>query len=492
MNALKQFANNKKSTLFFCFFFTSFDEKMRPGFAHLELPSYSRSQSDASTHSYLSYDSRDNADGLSVQPSVSTATTYDVDSALIFGLVADNSTVSTLPTYSLGATVEPVTRKNLQHNMLKITINSPRDTYSIGDIIRGKILFSPVKEVEIHRIFIVLECKIATFKPGWQSDYTTSRNMVFTYHTVPVDALPLDLRAQKNFLYTFPFTLQVPQMQTDGDLCKLNLDHHLNLPPSVGSLSGVTESLNNLPGDVARINYQLRATVQQIEEDTRQVSHFCNGVKYLHFIPSYHPSPSAIKVLLQKSYSSRHELKKSVWKKSTRGIAELKVLHLPVLSMNINQTVNVLLALSFCPKFSEASNPPPMVAQMTTQLVARTYYSVKEEIPIAMRESKARQVTQTFVLNKLTTATTPWELAFTEFTDNPPISTTPMYSTQFQIPVTLPQDKSITPNFETCLIARDYLLKIKMYFQDSTMVSVSVPAVIVARLPLNFLPISTL
>lgn len=416
------------------------------------------------------------------------STQYSKSSTSMYGsdLLEDTDTLAPLPTYCPGTSVEPVTEQNALYSMAKVLVNDPKETYDIGDLIQGTIKFSPVKNVQLHAISIVLECKVGTVYGKWPSSRKTKRRMVLTHYVVPSTSLPRTKRACPKKLYTFPFTLQIPQAQTQHTSCELGLDEHMQLPPSMGSLGNISHLEYNVPGDVARINYQLRALVQIVEPDQDKPVSFCIGIEYLHFTPSYFPSIASLHQLSRQEFSIRQKLKKYLWTKVAKRTVGINVLHLPVLSMTSTQTVNIPIQLSFSPDQLDPASPPLMVSKITTQLVAQTFYSYSKEIPIAKEKSEKEKVVQPFLLSKLSIGTTAWKLD-----DSNTSAATPTYSTTLEVPVLLPQARHITPTFESCLVSRDYKLEVTVHFENKSKVAIVVPAVVVARLPPRISPIPT-
>lgn len=444
------------------------------------LPSYSPVSPAYSTGPAVSIATTLSDEDMSRQYTESTTSTYVSD------LVQDVDSLSPLPFYCSGASVEQVTDQNALYSMPKVSVNNLKDTYDIGDIIDGTIKFCPVKEVKLHAVFVVLECKVATVHSKWQSSQHTGRRMIFTHYVVPTASLPQDKIAMPKMIYAFPFTLQVPAAQTQGISCETGVHEHLQLPPSVGSLTGISHLEDNLPSDVARINYQLRATVQVVEPGTAdKIINFCHGTEFLHFTPSYFPSIASLQNLSRlENFSTSQKLKKQLWRKAPKGSVEIQILHVPVLSMAPTQIVTIPLQLIFFPEQTDSAITPPMVSQITTNLVSQTFYTYDKEIPAAKDKSEKQKVTRPFLLSKLAIGTTAWNLHSAS-------KSIPAYSTVLEVPVSLPKTRLITPTFETCLVARDYKLQVTVHLQNKSRVAVEVPVVVVARLPPGLSPVPT-
>lgn len=407
---------------------------------------------------------------------------YSISSS-IHDLVTNNAEMPDLPSYSIGANIQPVTTQNALATMLKVSITNPKPTYDIGDFIYGTMTFAPRKEVEIDRIFAVLEGEETTVKSTWSADVFTRRKMNLAFHVVPQTALPLDMKAKPGFLYSFPFAIQIPGSQPPQPKCSTNTPEHKRLPPSLGSPAEHAIPLNNLPGNVARVTYRIRATVKTQEPRTGKSVEHCHGLSFIHITPSYSLTPAALERVHKQPRSSYLESKKNLLKKSSKGALELKLPEIPALPLFSTHTTRIPLLISFMPTTEAGLNAPPQVSQITTKLNSRTLYSTEVEFPTSpASESPSNSISkvhQSFPLNKLSPAATPWELDIAKAAQ---AGVKTAYTSLFHLPVLLQWNKLLTPTFESCFVARDYTIEVKVSFQDKSSISISVPINIVASM----------
>lgn len=386
-----------------------------------------------------------------------------------------------LPSYSTGGDVQPITSDNHIPGILKIKIESAQPTYDIGNIIYGRVTFSPSKDVELASISVTLEGEESTIKSGWTAELLSKRHFNLAQHIVPVTALPPDLRAVPGFLYTFPFSVQIPEILPQ-EACTDAFPDHVRLPPSLGSSPEFSIPPNNLPGNVARIFYHLHAcvNVSAITETQGLKSH--HAYNFVHLIPSYSLSPNAsLSTRKTSSHKARCFLKKGLLQTS-KGSVELRLKDVPVIPKYSSSATNIPLRISFLPSKHDVTAPPPSIMSISIRMASRTRYMCGNSFTASQNLEDVNEVNtfmQRFFLERVLTANTSWELDMEIASQE---SLRAAYSAEIPLSISLPDSKLIVPTFESFYIARDYKLEVSVFLQDGLMLMVSAPVNVVSSL----------
>lgn len=194
---------------------------------------------------------------FSPESSQSTAATSDVfpdqsqndrenpaDSTL--PLVMSTTHDSLLPSYTTGARITPnpnfftsnnrsfstnfssssnngISDSNAVLSALTLQITNPppfpRSHYDIGDIIQGTIMFAPWKKgadnkQAITSVMVVLQGLEVSMANGGVATHRTFR---LAYHVVPDMAMPPEGIVAAGYVYSFPFSVQVPEVRQEND-----------------------------------------------------------------------------------------------------------------------------------------------------------------------------------------------------------------------------------------------------------------------------------
>lgn len=395
-----------------------------------------------------------------------------------------------LPSYSSGADVQPITSENSFSGILKVTVENSKISYDIGDVIHGKLSFSPVKPIELSSISVSFEGEESTVKNAWNSEVHTKRKLSLGRHTVLPSSLPSDMKAIPGFIYSFPFSFRVPDVLPE-EVCTDRVLDHIRLPPSLGSSPNFILPMNNLPDNVARIFYLLHATVEYKDSTQSDDIKKFHAFNFLHILPSFSLTPENIKRAQVSSSSGIQSLRKGLFK-SSNGSVELQVKNLPAIPKHCSTIATVPLVVSFYPNKKSSKATPPQITQVSVKLISRTLFTTQtgfKTSPPNLDTPEATTVMQKHFLRQITPANTIWEEH-----EMPPTSTgngnsQHVYKTVFNIPVSLHDSKLITPTFESCFIARDYTLDFTVRFEDKSIFCVSAPVNVVSTLsPRSNLP----
>lgn len=365
--------------------------------------------------------------------------------------------VESLPEYSTGFTITPLTPQNAITSRLQIKIDHQgfNNSFDIGDVVSGKLILSPKSTVKVVRMHIVLSIHEVAKQTGWIVNKYTSHVRELSKFVIPLNLSPLV--TSPGYIYEVPFSFQLPEYVSESPCLHANSDH-LRLPPSLGSPPDLNNERNNLENNAARINYRLEATTN-IFDDVKKVSHqFASAFNYIHVVPSY-TMPDFERNLTGSSFyvngsvSRRNSLLMSSFEEKFK----LEFLNIPFIPM----TGASIAALSFI-LTPPHSVHPPKILELTIKLRAYTHYSVEEPPKV-----------NKFTLMSMKPSATSWtKLDACSF------------QTVLNLPLMLPQkNKLITPSFASCVISRNYELEVSVTMQGcATSLKICVPVTVVANL----------
>lgn len=170
-----------------------------------------------------------------------------------------------------------------------LTIRVDRTKFSIGEVIQGTIMFVPWRKKDnntpqaITGVNLLLFAQETTYSnPGSNTSVACSHTYKLGYHIVPEMAMPPDGTVSPGYIYSFPFSVQVPNVKVSPEeecKCAAHIEH-THLAPSFSR-----------PG--VKVEYQLCATVRgpqisTLTSESRIVA-LCRDVCELEIVPSYPP-----------------------------------------------------------------------------------------------------------------------------------------------------------------------------------------------------------
>lgn len=348
--------------------------------------------------------------------------------------------------------------------------------YDVGDIIQGTIMFAPWKKgdeekQEISSVTVVLQGQEVTLASG---GIVCNRVFPITYHIVPDMAMPPEGAVTPGYIYSFPFSLQIPEMRQEGTggECKCQKKHQ-TLPPTFPG--GILDSAATT-SDTARIYYQICAAVRgplynTTTHETKIIT-LCRSVFDIHVIPSYtigqvlpESQQQVTPPVAQLEIKSRSGMN---WMKSSKlqcnGIlrAEMQQQQQPMcLAVDFGYSTLIPIDLSF--HSLGTGNPAnlPQIQRISLELLARTTYNTSRksislsEARIARKQPAFKIAFQRFVLSHVD-MTSDNSCQWTKRVSSEGTSNDNSYGTQLNIPLTWEPTTSIPPTFESCSIERDY------------------------------------
>ena len=381
-----------------------------------------------------------------------------------------------LPSYSKGIEVHPA---NLDPDYeVKIDISNPRDVYDIGDIICGVVKFSPPRPIKISSVFVIIEGKERT-RRGWLYHHCATKHIKLAYYILPI--IPDDFEVIPGGIYTFPFTLQIPEL-LPIDHCKCNRIEHLRIPPSVDTRSGIDIADVNIQQKAASISYHLGACVKVEVPNNSLINNKYQTLQNIRIVPSYSLSIKEAAKIANHPHSVHKSIKTSLLRKSEKTTIALSLGRLETLSIvdNSRKPLAVPLQITLDAVSERDVMSVFQIQRVGVSLLAHTSY--KCEASVSSSHSGAPETsTQKFVLPPLISPISAWKLCPSGSGSN----NGAVYTVGFDIPIILHiNPRQLVPNFESCLMSRHYSLAVTVFFKGNS-IGIEIPVNIV-RNPLSY------
>lgn len=419
-------------------------------------------------------------------------------------LTAATTNESLLPSYTTGAEIRPnINPQNAQSDTLtsalKVQINnepSNGQSYDVGDIIQGTIMFAPWKKgdkdkQEISSVMVVLQGVEVSMANGGLGNNRTFR---LAFHLVPDLAMPPDGTVSVGYIYSFPFSVQIPELRQTEETpepdcpchCKDSEGQplHRTLPPTFPG--GNVDSLNNNGATIetAHIRYQLCAMVRgplynSVTHETKTTT-VCKSIQDIQVTPSYTTYPASAvdqatpPVMGEVEVRPRQGLFKAS-RKSASGTLHIQMSGQPI-NLAVDQAYSALIPLDLTFMGSSSSSAMPTISRISLDLVARTSYTTSRRYMSLQdaRVSKPSVVKTGFERIPLSHVDMVSSCEWTTREDGSSKAT-------INVPLTWEPTLSISPSFESCTIEREYKFSASVHVQGAKLpVRVQVPAHIVA------------
>lgn len=404
---------------------------------------------------------------------------------------------SLLPTYTTGASVTPMNASSAGSHSdaltsaltLRITNQPSRGTaYDLGDIIQGTILFAPWKKPdgddlqEISSVMVVLQCVESGVAGGGKMNTRTFR---LTYHIVPDMAMPPDGMVSTGYIYSFPFSLQIPHIrQEDDGPCQCHSgseqppEHcmHSSLPPTFPSGS------EREPADTPTIKYQLCAMVRGPHYNTltheTKTTTICRTVQDIHLIPSYTSYPASAAGVPVRPISVAVDIqpRPGFFKSSKKlcgGKLEVSIPGQGV-DLAVDRGASMLVPLDLRFVGAVTGTTTPQIQRVTLELCARTSYSTSRK---GMSLLEARKNKPAFA--KTTFHSIP--LAVMDGSQCQWTKLSTHFSASLSVPFEWRPTTAIPPAFKSCTVEREYKFGACVYIEGlRTPLRLQVPAQVVS------------
>lgn len=316
------------------------------------------------------------------------------------------------PSYGSECIIEELTAKN--RPLRPITINfsqfpdSKKRAYSNGDSIIATLLIAPTIPINLESISVSFEAEEVVRKSSWSHVQFLRRHIKLANHDFL--NLPQDSALLPGYLYSFPFSLEIPQIQSatacdnadpSADPTFIRQCHHNCNSPSVGfnhlklpSTSGChpnqsVSPLVDLASKTARVTYKLKPLVKGFEMHTGKPFVGIESDVFVKVLPSY-PLPAQLLTPPPVPYTAfRQYTKKSGFSllssgKKSVGTIKLTINRYPILPIYTHdeETPKIALTLQYFPDIAntEKSTSPPAIHNVSLYLKARTISSCRAPI----------------------------------------------------------------------------------------------------------------
>lgn len=337
--------------------------------------------------------------------------------------------------------------------------------------------------------------------------------------------LPPDTLLRAGFLYSFPFSIEIPEIQS-STACRDIEDHghtvgdyHLRVPPTLAHPPEYPVPASDMPNNAARITYKLTAVLKRFSPKTGEPVAYASTHIYINISPSYAVAPEDL-VPPAIPFKSFVEVTKRSGKLSSSkkplGVAQLTFDHFPILPLSTKTVTMLPLSIKFYPSKSAPNTPPPPIRRLSVYLKARTVYSNEtsfKTLPtnfgavrnlqiesrfsdvidpakgLSLNASKDstnshlppgfKEVFQTYIVTQMNTSCGfQWPQTPVPVSHN---SSRQVYDASFAIPMVMPtsHQHALIPSYRSCFTMRDYTVVICAEFSSSCILNIEVPAVLV-------------
>lgn len=332
----------------------------------------------------------------------------------LYAEASDPSTVDSQPPpeYGSDCTVEKVTSKNRPSRPISIQFSHFSDnkkrTYSNGDCIIGTLIIAPTIPIQIESISLSLEGEEVIRNSTWSYDQYLRRHMKLARHEIV--NLPRDSVLTPENLYKFPFSLEIPQVQsiqacsdiskaTDSDLirkchhtCTSGVGlNHLKLPSTLSvhpnqSISPLIDSGSKH----ARVTYKLKPLIHGLELRTGLPYAATESDVFIKIVPSYPLpaqllAPPPVPYNAFRQYSKKSGLSLISSSKKIAGTAQLTTNQYPIVPLYTcpDNPTKLALTVRYFPNRqngTESNQGPPSINNVCLYLKSRTVSSYQTSI----------------------------------------------------------------------------------------------------------------
>ncbi|KAI9746282.1 MAG: hypothetical protein M1835_002452, partial [Candelina submexicana] len=404
---------------------------------------------------------------------------------------------------------------------IKISLNDdPQGTYGAYvksyttlDRLDGEVSVTVPQDTRFDNVEITFEGFAKTYverlTPAATVNARTEAFQIFLKLNQPIDepTLPQPRVLEAGRTYKFPFTFVVPEQllpRACVHSCESNQVHdaHLRLPPSLGDPNLASSGnclLDDLAPAMSKISYAVKVRItRNRNSDSKQIT-VGDKSKKVRIIPSTEEQPPLNIYEGDEQYVLRMEkdIKKGIFKgklgRLTMSASQPKSLLLPppqaaVCATTTMATVN----LRFDP--SELSSQPPRLGTLSSKMKVATYFSSKPMKDFPTKSSAISDYSRGLYVDSVPLSSRCIESAQWEKHEPDRSMGKAFYTAKVLVPITLPKNKSFTPTFHSCLVARIYQLDLTLSVQASGVMTdptlhLKVPLQILAARNLSATPI---
>lgn len=308
------------------------------------------------------------------------------------------------PEYGADCTIEPLNSFNRPSRPISIKFshfpNGKKNSYSNGDAVIGTLKIAPTTAIHAESISIYLEGEEVVKNSTWSYDQVLRRHMKLARHDIV--NLPEDNQLIPGYLYSFAFSIEIPQIQSisackdlvkDADPITLHHNHHncdgsigfshLNLPSSMGVHPDQSVSpLVDVGSQTARVSYKLKPILRGLNQTTASPYVAVESDFYITILPSY-PLPLHLLTPPETPFTAIQQFSRKsgllATAKKSVGTLQVTADRFPILPLYTRDShvIELPLNIKFFPeaKCDTSEDAPPTIQSASLYLKARTVYS---------------------------------------------------------------------------------------------------------------------
>lgn len=289
---------------------------------------------------------------------------------------------------------------------------------------------------------------------------------------------PRILRANTTYSFYFSFILPEHLLETECEY----IDCHRKLPSSLGK--GSTFTHDDCAPDMARITYQVHAKVLHLKADNRRTMPFQHSSN-ITVVAAYEPNISTLphhhfqdqEVSYSESggftrfYRTSKTLERSLLRRAPPGKVTLEASILnPFIYLQQNSAAPLLLAVSYSPHSTKSE--PPRVESVSVKLRVYTYSSTISMTYLPVPNSQATDprlgvYCESYVINS-TVFPTSFASQWTQ-------ESAGHYTFNKTLTLQSPQNRTLVPNFWSCLVGRQYEASVTVVLSGVGSLSLKIP-----------------
>ncbi|KAE8374592.1 hypothetical protein BDV26DRAFT_35343 [Aspergillus bertholletiae] len=399
---------------------------------------------------------------------------------------------------------------------ISIDLNGQKEgsgsSYTTSDRIEGTATIIADRDTTFDNIKITFEGTTRVYIERPAScprgrDLAVLHNFLRIQHPLDTALLPNERVFRKGQPVTIPFSFTIPD-HLPSQSCEHPVDHdhvhqtHTRIPPTLkpsGIVSSDKSQINDLSPTMCRIDYFVKVTVQR----ESVVEPLAARIKKVHLVPVHDDELPLVVCVDRKDYCW--------WKEAEirRGMLRDKV---GVLQMVASQPGSMFVTpgcrasevvssvvtvhLRFDPVGDE---PPPLLKCLRSKLKASTFYASSPWTNIPSDSTMPRPRIDPGLFERVIpvsshcVASVKWtkhELDGGRHPNDPdtvlcprgPKNAAVYYTACLVVPITLPQNRTFVPTFNSCFISRTYTLEIELCYHTTY---VSMPTAVKVKVPLH-------
>ncbi|CAG9945453.1 unnamed protein product [Clonostachys rosea f. rosea IK726] len=344
--------------------------------------------------------------------------------------------------------------------------------YATGSAIRGKVLITPIRDVDFDKLQIDLLGTSTTRTSGILHDTLPTKFTFFQLSMpIPPESLPEDKRLAARQTIEIPFFFVVPQQRP---LQACIHETHLELPPTIGNWEKTDQS-----PETAKIEYSIRVRATPARKDIETLK-LVEVHRYLRLLPSNFQEDALCttdpiqEIKLGRSYAKSDSL-------TIAGIPPTLV----YLSCDSGKISNPMITahLEFVTKAKPATVFPVIQVKSAAVQTTTTYAQIHLAPKSGENGRQAAQLPHVVLCTKskkviVQSSQSTWQKA-----ETPTGSDTTKYLSTLTLALDMPNHEKTTflPTFNACLISRSYALRVGLAAESGSGSTLELPFQVIVR-----------